>query len=89
MGLPWVLPIVQEVELLMANEIQPSSDEVLCFGSNSYRNAVTELVLGKEHPHITNGQVSRPGTVIINVILFNQGDGLFQAREKVKQKAGI
>ncbi|CAH1404156.1 unnamed protein product [Nezara viridula] len=57
MGIPWVLPIVKEIEVLMTNEMLVCQEELPGFGLNSFRTAVTELVLGKDNDRVANGHV--------------------------------
>ncbi|XP_014278574.1 aspartate aminotransferase, cytoplasmic isoform X2 [Halyomorpha halys] len=55
MGLPWVMPIVREIEKVLANNIKENI-KYSSFGSNEFRHAVTEFVLGKEHVRVMSGQ---------------------------------
>ncbi|XP_014278641.1 aspartate aminotransferase, cytoplasmic isoform X3 [Halyomorpha halys] len=62
MGLPWVMPIVREIEKVLANNIKENI-KYSSFGSNEFRHAVTEFVLGKEHVRVMSGQVLTVQTV--------------------------
>ena len=58
MGLPYVLPVVKEVEIIMAKDMRADHEALSPLGLSSFRKAATELVLGKDCLRNLAGQVS-------------------------------
>ncbi|CAP34175.1 Protein CBR-GOT-1.2 [Caenorhabditis briggsae] len=55
-GLPWVLPVVHDTEVEIANDTTLNHEYLPVLGHEGFRKAATELVLGEDSPAIKEGR---------------------------------
>lgn len=55
---PWVLPVVRETELMMANDVTLNHEYLPILGMEAFSKAATSLLLGEDNVAINEQRVS-------------------------------
>lgn len=71
-GEPYVLPVVREAELKLANDSSQNHEYLPVLGYQPFIDAALELLLGKDSLVIKEGRVSFTSIFIFNFLLIRQ-----------------